>query len=54
MIKLINDKNLMGEHINGPTFNIIAWLTVVIMVILTIFMTIDIALPGLIKRIMTF
>lgn len=54
MIKLINDKNLMGRYVNGPVFNIIAWLTVIIMVILTIVMTIDIALPGLTKRLMMF
>lgn len=54
MIKLINDRNLMGDHINGPTFNIIAWLTVVIMVILTIVMTFDMALPGVIRKILAF
>ena len=54
MIKLINDKNLMGTYTNGPTFNIIAWLTVVIMIVLTIVMTIDMAFPGLIKRLVTF
>jgi NRAMP (natural resistance-associated macrophage protein)-like metal ion transporter len=54
MIMLINDRNLMGEFINGPIFNVIAWLTVVIMVILTIVMTVDIALPGAVKKILTF
>lgn len=54
MIKLINDKNLMGSYVNGPFFNIIAWLTVATMVVLTAVMTIDIAFPGLIKRLMMF
>jgi len=54
MIKLINDKNLMGSYVNGPIFNIIAWLTVVTMIVLTMVMTIDIAFPGLIKRLMAF
>ena len=54
MIKLINDKNLMGTYVNGPVFNIIAWLTVVIMIVLTVIMTIDMAFPGLIKRLMSF
>lgn len=54
MIKLINDKNLMGSYVNGPFFNIIAWLTVATMVALTAVMTIDIAFPGLIKRLMMF
>jgi NRAMP (natural resistance-associated macrophage protein)-like metal ion transporter len=54
MIKLINDKNLMGTYVNGPVFNIIAWFTVVIMIVLTVVMTIDMAFPGLIKRLMAF
>lgn len=54
MIKLINDKNLMGAYVNGSIFNIIAWLTVVTMIVLTIVMTIDIAIPGLIKRLLAF
>jgi Mn2+/Fe2+ NRAMP family transporter len=54
MIKLINDKNLMGDYVNGPVFNIIAWLTVVIMIMLTIVMTVDMAIPGLTKRLVSF
>ena len=36
MLLLINKKELMGEYVNKPTFNIIAWATTVIMVGLTI------------------
>lgn len=54
MIMLINDKNLMGDHVNGPIFNAIAWLTVGIMVILTLVMTVDMALPGLIRSLIRF
>lgn len=54
MIKLINDKNLMGDYINGPVLNVIAWTTVGIMIVLTIIMTVDIAFPGLLKRLMAF
>lgn len=28
MLKLINDKKLMGQHANGPTANTIAWITI--------------------------
>src|ERR1700690_1115129 len=35
MLLLINKKELMGEYINKPAFNIIAWATTVIMVVLT-------------------
>ncbi|MFA7062093.1 MAG: Nramp family divalent metal transporter [Pedobacter sp.] len=54
MLKLINDRNLMGSYTNGSAFNVIAWLTVVIMIILTIVMTIDMAVPGLLKQFLAF
>jgi len=36
MLFLINKKELMGEYVNKPTFNIIAWATTVIMIALTV------------------
>jgi len=36
MLLLINKKELMGEYVNKPTFNIIAWATTVIMIALTV------------------
>jgi Mn2+/Fe2+ NRAMP family transporter len=36
MLLLINKKDLMGEHVNKPTFNTIAWATTVIMIGLTV------------------
>jgi NRAMP (natural resistance-associated macrophage protein)-like metal ion transporter len=38
MLLLINNEDLMGKHINTRTFNIIAWVTVVIMIVLTLLM----------------
>ena len=35
---LTNDRELMGEHVNSRSFNIIAWITVVVMIVLTIAM----------------
>jgi Mn2+/Fe2+ NRAMP family transporter len=54
MLKLINDKGLMGRYVNGLTFNAIAWLTVGIMIALTLVMTTDMAFPGMVKRLLTF
>lgn len=51
MLILINDKHIMAEHRNGPVFNLISWLTVVIMIVLTLLMTIDLIVPGGIQRI---
>jgi NRAMP (natural resistance-associated macrophage protein)-like metal ion transporter len=50
MLILINDKNLMGAHANGPFFNLIAWTTVAIMIVLTLLMTVDLLSPGLIGK----
>lgn len=50
MLILINDRHLMGDHTNGPVFNLIAWLTVIIMIILTMIMTIDLMIPGIFSR----
>jgi NRAMP (natural resistance-associated macrophage protein)-like metal ion transporter len=38
MLLLTNDKELMGEHVNRRGFNIVAWVTVVVMIVLTIAM----------------
>ena len=49
---LINDRSLMGRHVNGPLFNTIAWLTVVTMIVLTLVMTFDMVLPGRIAQLL--
>jgi NRAMP (natural resistance-associated macrophage protein)-like metal ion transporter len=38
MLLLTNDRELMGAHINSRNFNIVAWITVVVMIVLTIVM----------------
>jgi NRAMP (natural resistance-associated macrophage protein)-like metal ion transporter len=38
MLLLTNDRELMGEHVNTRGFNIVAWVTVVVMIALTIAM----------------
>ena len=40
MLILINNKDLMGDHVNTPAFNIIAWVTAVIMIALTLLMVV--------------
>jgi NRAMP (natural resistance-associated macrophage protein)-like metal ion transporter len=50
MLLLINDRRLMGDYVNGPVFNAIAWLTVVALIVLTGLMTADTVWPGIIGR----
>ncbi len=40
MLILINNKDLMGDYVNNWTFNIISWVTVVIMIVLTVMMVV--------------
>jgi NRAMP (natural resistance-associated macrophage protein)-like metal ion transporter len=38
MLMLTNDRELMGDHANSRGFNIVAWTTVVVMIVLTVLM----------------
>jgi Mn2+/Fe2+ NRAMP family transporter len=38
MLMLVNDRELMGDHVNSRAFNIVAWVTVGAMIVLTILM----------------
>ncbi|MHB9093656.1 MAG: Nramp family divalent metal transporter [Eubacteriales bacterium] len=47
MLKLINNKKLMGSYTNGPIFNTIAWGTAVALIVLTALLLITSINPGL-------
>jgi NRAMP (natural resistance-associated macrophage protein)-like metal ion transporter len=36
MLLLTNDRELMGEYVNSRGFNVVAWITVVVMIVLTL------------------
>jgi Mn2+/Fe2+ NRAMP family transporter len=36
MLRMVNDKNLMGEHTNGIVLNTISYLTVVLVILMTL------------------
>lgn len=36
MLRIINDKEIMGEYVNSKLFNVISWVTVITMIILSI------------------
>src|SRR5207237_5087175 len=40
MLLLTNDRELMGEHVNSRAFNAVAWITVAVMIALTITMVV--------------
>jgi Mn2+/Fe2+ NRAMP family transporter len=38
MLLLTNDRELMGDHVNSRSFNAVAWVTVAVMIGLTVAM----------------
>ncbi len=46
MLLLVNQKRLMGSYTNSRMFNIIAWVTVVVMIVLTLALVITQVIPG--------
>jgi NRAMP (natural resistance-associated macrophage protein)-like metal ion transporter len=47
MLLLINNRRIMGRWTNGPAFNTIAWITVVLVAVLTVVSTVQTILPGI-------
>jgi NRAMP (natural resistance-associated macrophage protein)-like metal ion transporter len=47
MLMLVNNKKLMGEYVNGKFFNVIAWSTTIIMIILTLLLVVTTLFPSL-------
>jgi Mn2+/Fe2+ NRAMP family transporter len=52
MLLLINDRHLMGAYVNGPLFNVIAWGTGIIMILLSVLLTVDLLAPGTVGRLL--
>ena len=46
MLLLVNRKDLMGEYVNSPTFNVVAWLTTVSMIALTLILVYTAIFPN--------
>jgi NRAMP (natural resistance-associated macrophage protein)-like metal ion transporter len=47
MIILCNDRRLMGRYVNGPIFNTVAWITTVVMTVLTVMIVLTTLFPNL-------
>ena len=46
MLQLTNREDIMGKYKNGRIFNIIAWATCIVMIILTVMLAITTVMPG--------
>ena len=47
MLRLINDKRLMGRFVNGRVFNLLSWVIVIAVIVLTLILVITSVFPGL-------
>ncbi len=47
MILLCNDRRLMGRYVNGRAYNIVAWITTIVMTALTLLIVVTTIFPGL-------
>jgi Mn2+/Fe2+ NRAMP family transporter len=47
ILRLVNDKEVMGEHTNGAIYNIAAWLTAVIISALSLFYIVTKIFPNI-------
>jgi NRAMP (natural resistance-associated macrophage protein)-like metal ion transporter len=36
VLRLVNDRELMGDHVNGPLYNVLAWATAIVVTILSL------------------
>jgi NRAMP (natural resistance-associated macrophage protein)-like metal ion transporter len=54
MLLLVNRKDLMGEHVNSPAFNVVAWLTTVSMIVLTLVLVYSAIFPNMANAAFTF
>jgi Mn2+/Fe2+ NRAMP family transporter len=47
MLRLINDRQLMGKFVNGRSFNVLSWAMVVVLIALTVILVVTSTFPGL-------
>lgn len=47
MLRLINNRRLMGPLVNGRAFNILAWAIVIVLIVLTVLLVLTSIAPGL-------
>jgi Mn2+/Fe2+ NRAMP family transporter len=47
VLRLVNDKELMGANVNGPLYNMAAWLTVIVVTSLSLLLILVTVFPRL-------
>ena len=49
VLKLVNNRELMGTHVNGPVYNVAAWLTTIVVSLLSLLLIVSTLFPNLFK-----
>ena len=49
VLRLVNDRELMGNHVNGPLYNVAAWLTAIVVTILSLLFILISLFPNLLR-----
>ena len=49
VLRLVNDRELMGSHVNGPIYNAAAWLTAIVVTILSVLFILITLFPNLLR-----
>jgi len=49
ILRLVNNREVMGSHVNGPLYNIAAWLTAIIVTILSLLLILSSLFPNLFR-----
>lgn len=49
MLQLINNKDIMGDYVNSRGFNIVAWITTIVMIVLTLLLVVTSIFPTLLS-----
>jgi NRAMP (natural resistance-associated macrophage protein)-like metal ion transporter len=50
VLRLVNNRELMGRHVNGPIYNAAAWLTAIIVTVLSLLFILISLFPGIFGR----
>lgn len=49
ILRLVNDRDLMGAHVNGPVYNIGAWVTAIIVTALSVMLILTTVFPNFLR-----
>ena len=49
VLRLVNNRELMGTYVNGPLYNIAAWLTAILVTLLSLLFILISVFPNLVR-----